>query len=72
MLGVCCCPGLSPAAGSGGYSLAVWLRLLIVVASFVAECRLSGVQASVAAAHELSSFGSQAPEHRLNSRGAPA
>ena len=37
-----------------GYSLVVMYRLLIVVASFVAEHWLLGEQASVVAVHELS------------------
>ena len=41
--------GLSLVAGSGGSSLAVVCRLLVVVASLVAECRLWGVWAAVAA-----------------------
>ena len=36
------------------YSLAVVSGLLIAVASFVAEHRLEGVQASVVSAHRLS------------------
>ena len=46
--------GLSLVAASGGYSLAVVLRLLIAVASLVAEHSLYGVQASVAVALRLS------------------
>ena len=45
-------------------------NVLIEVASFVAEHRLQGVQASVT--HGLSSCGSQALAHRLNSCGARA
>ena len=37
VLGFCCCVGFSLAAASRGYSLAVVLSLLIVVASLVAE-----------------------------------
>ena len=39
-LGLRCCMGFSLVALSGGYSLVPVLRLLIVVASFVAEHRL--------------------------------
>ena len=37
VLGLCCCTGFSLVAVSRGYSLAVVLRLLIAVASLVAE-----------------------------------
>ena len=37
VLGLCCCKGFSPVAGNGDYSLVVVCRLLIVVASLVAE-----------------------------------
>ena len=40
-----------------GYSLVVLCGLLIVVASFVVECRLSDMGASVVTAHGLSSCG---------------
>ena len=46
-----------------GYSLVVVYKLLIVVAFLVTEHRLWGMWASVAAAHGLSSRGSQALEH---------
>ena len=45
-------------------------RPLIAVASLVAEAGLWGAQASVVAAHGLSSCGSWAPERRLSSCGA--
>ena len=35
VLGVCCCPGFSLVARSGGYSVVVMCRLLIVVASLL-------------------------------------
>ena len=60
VLGLHCC---------AGFSLVAALRLLIVVASPVAEHRLQGLRASVAAAHGLSSYGFWALEHRLNSCG---
>ena len=72
MLGLCCCKGFSLVEESGGCSLAVVGRLLIVVASPVAEHGLPGMQASVAAARGLRGCGSWAPEHRLNSYGAGA
>ena len=50
-----------------GLSLAVAPGLLIAVASLVAEHWLRGVWASVVAACGLSSCGSRALEHRLNS-----
>ena len=60
--------GLSLCSVCLGYS---WLqcRLLIVVASLVAETGLEGIQASVVAAHGLSSCVSWAREHRLSSYG---
>ena len=64
--------GFSLVSANGGYSLAVVRGLLIVVASLVAEHRLKGSQASIAAACRLSSCGSQALEHRLNHCGAQA
>ena len=45
-------------------------RLLIAVASLVAEHRLLGMQAPAAVARGLNSCGSQVLEHRLNSCGA--
>ena len=72
MLGLCCCKGFSLVAESGGYSLAVVGRLLIVVAYPVAEHGLPGTQASVATARGLRGYGSWASEHRLNSYGAGA
>ena len=45
---------LSQVLASGGYTLVVIHGLPIVVASLVAEHRLSGTQASVVAAHKLS------------------
>ena len=52
---------------SGGHSLAAMCRLLTVTASRVAEHGPWGVRSSVTAARGLSSFGSQALEHRLSS-----
>ena len=43
MLGHCCCAGFSLAVESGGYSLAVVGRLLIVAAALVAEHGLGHV-----------------------------
>ena len=40
VLGLCRCIGFSLVVASGGYSLVVMCRLLIAVASFVAEHRL--------------------------------
>ena len=37
VLGLCCCLGFSQVALSGGFSLVVMLRLLIVVAALVTE-----------------------------------
>ena len=64
---------LSLVSGIGGHSLAVVHGLLTVVASLVAEHGLWGAWASVSfGTGALSSFGSQALEHRLNSCGAQA
>ena len=51
-------------------SLIVVCGLLMAVASLVAELGLSGVRASVIAAHGLSSCDSRPLEHRINSCGA--
>ena len=59
--------GCAWSSGCMGYSLVVVHKLLIVVAFLVTEHRLWGTWASVAAAQGLSSRGSQALEHRLNS-----
>ena len=67
MLGLYCCASFSLVAGSGDFSLVAVRKLLIVVASFVAERGLKGMRASVAAACGLSSWGSLDLEHRLNS-----
>ena len=63
MPGLRCFEGFSLVAESGDCSL------LTAVASLVAEYRLQSAQASVVAAHGLSSCGSQALEHRLSSCG---
>ena len=57
--------------GQWGHSVAK-NRLLIAVASLVAELGLSGLRASVVVAHGLSSCSSQTLEHRLNSCGSGA
>ena len=59
--------GFSLVAVTGGFSL-VAVHGLIVVASLIVEYGLYGVCASVAV-RELSSCGSRALEHRLNSGG---
>ena len=59
VLGFCGCLGFSLVAESRGYSLVEVCRLFIVVASFVEEHGLWGLQ----------QCGSQAPEHRLSSGG---
>ena len=63
-MGSFCHVGFSLVAGSGGYSLAEVLRLLIAAASLLWSTVL-GTQASVVAAP-------WAPEHRLSSYHAPA
>ena len=40
VLGLCCCVGFSLVVASGGYFLVVVCRLLIVMASLIAEHRL--------------------------------
>ena len=57
-LGLPCCRGFSLVAGRGDYTLVVVHRLLIAVASLVAEHGLYGARASVVAAPRLSSTGS--------------
>ena len=64
--------GFSLVAVSSGCSLVVVLRLLIAVASLVAEYGFQGTQASVVAAGGLSGCSSRALEHRLDSCGEPA
>ena len=51
MLGLCCCTGFSLVVASRGYFLGVLRRLLIAVASLVAEHGLQGTQASVVVVH---------------------
>ena len=58
VLGLRCCTGISLLAASGGYSLVAMLRLLIAVASLVAE---------VLGYLGFSSCGSWALEHRFSS-----
>ena len=53
--------------GKQGLFLIAVCRLLIAVASLVAEHGLQGTQASVIVARGLSSCSSWAPEHRLDS-----
>ena len=67
-----CCAGFSLVASSRGYSVVMVCRLLIAVASLVAEHRLWGTRASAAEAPGLRSCSSQALEHRLNNCGALA
>ena len=55
--------------GQWGHSVAK-NRLLIAVASLVAELGLAGLRASVVVAHGLSSCSSQTLEHSFNSYGA--
>ena len=68
VLGPCCCTGFSLVEENGGYSLVEVCRLLIAMA-FAVEHRLQGTWVSVVSAHGLSSCGSRAPDHRLNSCG---
>ena len=66
------CEGFFLVAASRGCSLVVVCRLLIAVASLVAEHRLQSVRASIVAAFGLGSCSSWAVEHRLNSCGTQA
>ena len=65
-----CAGGFSLVVASEGYSLAEVCRLLIAIASLVAEHRLSGARATVVGACRLSSCAFWALKHRLNSCGA--
>ena len=47
-------------------------RLLVAIASLVAEHGIHGARATVVVVHGLSSSGSQALEHKLNSCGTQA
>ena len=66
VLGIHCCTASSLVVANGGCSLAAVCRLLIAVASLVAEHRLQGMQASVVAACGLSGW---ALKHSLSSCG---
>ena len=59
--------GFFLAVVSGGYCLVVVLGVLIVVDSVISEHRLLGMRASTAVACGLSTWGSQALEHRPGS-----
>ena len=69
MLGLPCC-AQALVAVSGGATLPCGVRALVAVASCGA--RALGAQASVVAAHSLSSCGTRALKHRLSSCGARA
>ena len=69
VLDLCCWKGFSLVAASGGYFPVAVHRLLIVLASLVAEHGLQGMQAPVVESCGLSNRGSQALEHRLHSHG---
>ena len=71
VLGLLCCVG-NVVVASGDCSLVVMRGLLISLDSLAAEHRRWGLRASVVAAYRLSSCGSGAPEHRLNSHGTQA
>ena len=71
LLALHCCSGFSLVAESGVYSPFVMQGLLTVVTSLVGH-EFQGTQASVAAAHGLSSCGSPALEHRLSGCGTQA
>ena len=68
--GLHCYIGFSLIATSRSYTLVVVHRLLIAVASLIAEHRLEGAWPSLAGARRLSSCGSQPLEYRLNGCGA--
>ena len=64
--GLYCCADFSVVAESGACSLVAVRRLLVVMASPVAELGLEGSWASLVAVHGLIGFGSQALKHRLS------
>lgn len=68
-LGLCWCTGFSLAVVSRGYAIVVVSGLLTVVACLFTVHGLQGTWASLLAACGLSSCGSQALWHRLNSCG---
>ena len=72
--GLCCCMGFSLVAESGGHSLGAVLlssfRLLTAVALSLRSAGSRHVRASVVAACELSTGGSQGLEPRLSSSAA--
>ena len=70
MLGLCCCEGLFSSFSEQGYSLVVVCRLLIAVASLLAEHGFQAMQVSVIVARGLSNCNSRALEHRLRICGA--
>ena len=70
-LGLRCCMQAFSSCGERGLLFVAVRRLLIAVASLVAEHRL-GMRASVVVACGLSSCGSQALERRLSSCGTRA
>ena len=65
-IGSPCCMGFSLVAVSKGYSLFAVCRLLIVIASLVAQHSLHGLWASVTVAYRLSSCNSWALEHEAH------
>ena len=69
MLDLHCCSDSSLLVEGRGSSLVEVHRLLIAMASFIVKHGLQGTGASVAAVSGLSSCGSQALEHSLNSCG---
>ena len=72
MLGLRCCAWAFSSCSEQGLLFIAMHRLLIAVASLVAEHGALGAQASVVVAHGLSSCGSRALERRLSSCGARA
>ena len=67
VLGLCCCMGFSLVVARGDYFLAVLCRLLIGVASLVAERGLQGVCALELVLCGFSSCCSWTLKHRLSS-----
>ena len=66
VLGLCCCVRAFSSCGERGLLFIAMHRLLIEVASLVAEQGFLGARASVVAARGLSSCGSRALERRLS------
>ena len=72
VLGLSCCARAFSSCGKRGLLFVVMCGLLIAVASLCCEAWALGAQASLVAAHGLSSCGLRVLQHRLSSCGARA